>query len=758
MVEFKVVVVGGGGVGKSALTIRFMRNFFVEEYDPTIEENYRKQVQVDEDVCLLDILDTAGQEEFNAMRDSYMRGGQGFILVYSIIDRESFNRIPLLHAHLLQTKENPIVPCVLVGNKSDMAEDREVSLNEGQQLAKSFNCPYLEASARDRVNVDEIFFEVVRQVRTQDDKNPNKSKKKKAGFCSLLSGWPVAVLTRYFKLGDLTQTCKRENSSCIQLRSYFCIIRIIAKPRREHTGCISMDHSPATPTRANGSQPVVDSSTRGLFAQVFDLINNFVDDIHKVEAAEQKKQLLIGIGNLRLHMETLKNNIESKEAALTSAEEAARRRVETLIPTPPPAPSKKTKAVSTPPQGDDESKSPDRPRSARIANRKKKQKKDVSSPTILAAPPPSHKKPPTEEPTPMVTENRPDTPADVDSADMMEGTDEGYDTAEEDMREEGSGKRKPMTEEEKSNRKRRGNLPEMITNALKRWIVEHWAHPYPSDEEKVNLCATTGLTLTQLNNWFTNSRRRYLKPKQGGYRGQFEPPTTHQVEAILIDEITNSAMMARHQTAAAAAALVQSSGLVQPGGPLPSYSLPASQDPAAFANGPIYGINGQPYAYDPAYMPYRPPYGRPGYPYVPIPPHGMPQGSHGEAPQAPTPAAAAAPPPAASEVATPAVPAAAASPAASQAEPAIKEEEPRPTYPRYRLHLQLPSFRRARVCPKMGRVCVPIDPHKCDEFDPTRMPDLSTLVEQSRDNRPIKRKAIQKEKAPAVKALMQDGT
>lgn len=62
--EYKLVVVGGGGVGKSALTIQFVQSHFVDEYDPTIEDSYRKQFVVDEEVALLDVLDTAGQEEY----------------------------------------------------------------------------------------------------------------------------------------------------------------------------------------------------------------------------------------------------------------------------------------------------------------------------------------------------------------------------------------------------------------------------------------------------------------------------------------------------------------------------------------------------------------------------------------------------------------------------------------------------------------------------------------------------------------------
>lgn len=186
MTEYKLVIVGGGGVGKSALTIQLIQNHFIDEYDPTIEDSYRKQVTIDDETCLLDILDTAGQEEYSAMRDQYMRTGQGFLCVYAITSRSSFEEITSFHEQILRVKDEDKVPMVVVGNKCDLADERQVSTSEGQELAKTFGCPFKEASAKTRVNVEDSFFELVREIRrSMTGKNDTKKQKKKKG-CSLL--------------------------------------------------------------------------------------------------------------------------------------------------------------------------------------------------------------------------------------------------------------------------------------------------------------------------------------------------------------------------------------------------------------------------------------------------------------------------------------------------------------------------------------------------------------------------------------------
>ncbi|CAG8718296.1 5295_t:CDS:2, partial [Gigaspora rosea] len=121
-------------VDKSELVHQFIQAHFVDEYDPTIEDSYRKQCVIDDEVALLDVLDTAGQEEYSAMREQYMRTGEGFLLVYSIT-------------------------------------------SQGRELAKHFNCKYNETSAKQRINVDEAFYNLVREIRKYNKEQQYDSRK-----------------------------------------------------------------------------------------------------------------------------------------------------------------------------------------------------------------------------------------------------------------------------------------------------------------------------------------------------------------------------------------------------------------------------------------------------------------------------------------------------------------------------------------------------------------------------------------------------
>jgi GTPase KRas len=143
-------------------------------------------VQVDDETCLLDILDTAGQEEYSAMRDQYMRTGQGFLCVYAITSRSSFEEIDAFREQILRVKDEDSVPMVFVGNKCDLEDERQVTRAEGQDYAAKHNAAFHETSAKARINVEEAFFDLVREIRKASGGDAGASKKKKAGKCSLL--------------------------------------------------------------------------------------------------------------------------------------------------------------------------------------------------------------------------------------------------------------------------------------------------------------------------------------------------------------------------------------------------------------------------------------------------------------------------------------------------------------------------------------------------------------------------------------------
>ena len=139
------------------------------KYDPTIEDSYMIEVVVNDQQCTLEIIDTAGVDEYSHLRDEWIRANEGFILVYSISSRPSFTRIQGLYDHIQQIKKSTHphtssqVPIILVGNKVDIAK-RKVSLLEGEDMARKLGCKFLETSAKDGENVKESFCTIVRQL------------------------------------------------------------------------------------------------------------------------------------------------------------------------------------------------------------------------------------------------------------------------------------------------------------------------------------------------------------------------------------------------------------------------------------------------------------------------------------------------------------------------------------------------------------------------------------------------------------------
>ncbi|CAF2928614.1 unnamed protein product [Rotaria sp. Silwood2] len=164
-------------------TMQFVQGIFLPKYDPTIEDVYKKTVEIDEKQYSLEILDTAGTEEFSAMRDLYVKNGQGFVLVYSITSQATFNDIQGYYDRIMRVKDTElhgIPPLILIGNKSDLEDERVVGREVGQALARKWKCTFLETSAKDHGNVNQIFFDLVRQINRLPNSDLSRSQSRRS--------------------------------------------------------------------------------------------------------------------------------------------------------------------------------------------------------------------------------------------------------------------------------------------------------------------------------------------------------------------------------------------------------------------------------------------------------------------------------------------------------------------------------------------------------------------------------------------------
>eukprot|EP01085_Mycamoeba_gemmipara_P004571 Mycagemm_TRINITY_DN2518_c0_g1::TRINITY_DN2518_c0_g1_i1::g.4571::m.4571 type:complete len:194 gc:universal TRINITY_DN2518_c0_g1_i1:2-583(+) len=163
--DYRVIMLGPGSVGKSAITLNFIHSRFVETYDPTIEDSYQKQLMLDGKPARVAILDTAGQEDYSVLREQYMRSGEGFVLVYDITNEATFRELMTFHERICLVKDTNSFPLVVVGNKCDLTNKRAVPTERGQQKAEEWGAAFFETSAKNHVNVDEVFYAIVRAVR-----------------------------------------------------------------------------------------------------------------------------------------------------------------------------------------------------------------------------------------------------------------------------------------------------------------------------------------------------------------------------------------------------------------------------------------------------------------------------------------------------------------------------------------------------------------------------------------------------------------
>jgi len=156
----KIAVLGSRSVGKSSLVIQFIENHFVESYYPTIEATFQKSVNYNGIEYDCDIIDTAGQDEYSILNSKYAIGIHGYVLVYSVASRNSFDMIQILYDKIIDYCGTNDIPCVIVGSKTDLQTSpviRQVKSDEGEDLAKTNNAAWVETSAKNDVNVGKVF-------------------------------------------------------------------------------------------------------------------------------------------------------------------------------------------------------------------------------------------------------------------------------------------------------------------------------------------------------------------------------------------------------------------------------------------------------------------------------------------------------------------------------------------------------------------------------------------------------------------------
>lgn len=170
---FKVLLVGNSGVGKSTIVERYVDDRFNEMHLATIGVDFKiKSLFVDDKKVKLQIWDTAGQERFRSITTSYYRGAHGIFIVYDVTNRKSFDEVKnwFREAGIFHILPKNIL---LVGNKIDFISKREVSTQEGIELADNMGCSFIETSAKvslDSVThsgVNEMFERMARMLKTQ---------------------------------------------------------------------------------------------------------------------------------------------------------------------------------------------------------------------------------------------------------------------------------------------------------------------------------------------------------------------------------------------------------------------------------------------------------------------------------------------------------------------------------------------------------------------------------------------------------------
>mmetsp|Transcript_11531 Transcript_11531/g.36646 ORF Transcript_11531/g.36646 Transcript_11531/m.36646 type:complete len:213 (-) Transcript_11531:55-693(-) len=164
-VSRKVAILGHHGVGKTSLATRFASGRFAESYNPTIENTFARKLRLKRAHFATEIVDAAGMDEYSRLPRNASVGVHGYLLVYSSANRLSFEKVEFINQALLRVQGmSPGVVRVLVATMIDLRAQRQVPFHEGQSLADRWNVPFLECSAKDNINVNEVFVTLIKEV------------------------------------------------------------------------------------------------------------------------------------------------------------------------------------------------------------------------------------------------------------------------------------------------------------------------------------------------------------------------------------------------------------------------------------------------------------------------------------------------------------------------------------------------------------------------------------------------------------------
>jgi len=169
---FKLVLIGDSGVGKSCLLLRFADDNFTDSYISTIGVDFRfRTINIENKTVKLQIWDTAGQERFRTITSAYYRGADGIIMVYDVTSSESFDHVEEWLSEV-DRYANENTSKLLVGNKADLIEEKQVPEDTAQRFAEKLSIPFLETSAKTATNVDAAFLTMAKElIKTRENQS-----------------------------------------------------------------------------------------------------------------------------------------------------------------------------------------------------------------------------------------------------------------------------------------------------------------------------------------------------------------------------------------------------------------------------------------------------------------------------------------------------------------------------------------------------------------------------------------------------------